>query len=213
MKWSLLELNKYKEEPLVFSETLHLKEELLQRDDTLLDVSPIKVEGLLAVNKSEYLLHYTIQVTVTVPSSRSLEPVALPMQITVDEVFMTKEQMDTRDERFAAEEIILLDKPTIDLDESVEDNILLSIPIQVLTEEEQNSQEMPSGNDWEVISEEAYLKVSRKQQNKQWILVWLNYQNYSAIMLKRKITARLEYIVYVNTRIFTRRWNNNGSTS
>ena len=135
------------------------------------------------------------------------------MQITVDEVFMTKEQMDTRDERFAAEEIILLDKPTIDLDESVEDNILLSIPIQVLTEEEQNSQEMPSGNDWEVISEEAYLKVSRKQQNKQWILVWLNYQNYSAIMLKRKITARLEYIVYVNTRIFTRRWNNNGSTS
>ena len=91
MKWSLLELNKYKEEPLVFSETLHLKEELLQRDDTLLDVSPIKVEGLLAVNKSEYLLHYTIQVTVTVPSSRSLEPVALPMQITVDEVFMTKE--------------------------------------------------------------------------------------------------------------------------
>ena len=146
MKWSLLELNKYKEEPLVFSETLHLKEELLQRDDTLLDVSPIKVEGLLAVNKSEYLLHYTIQVTVTVPSSRSLEPVALPMQITVDEVFMTKEQMDTRDERFAAEEIILLDKPTIDLDESVE----------------QNSQEMPSGNDWEVISEEAYLESKQK---------------------------------------------------
>ena len=34
--------------------------------------------SLLAVNKSEYLLHYTIQVTVTVPSSRSLEPVALP---------------------------------------------------------------------------------------------------------------------------------------
>lgn len=162
MKWSLLELNKYKEEPLVFSETLYLKEELLQRDDTLLDVSPIKVEGLLAVNKSEYLLHYTIQVTVTVPSSRSLEPVALPMQITVDEVFMTKEQMDTRDERFAAEEIILLDKPTIDLDESVEDNILLSIPIQVLTEEEQNSQEMPSGNDWEVISEEAYLESKQK---------------------------------------------------
>lgn len=162
IKWSLLELNKYKEEPLVFSETLHLKEELLQRDDTLLDVSPIKVEGLLAVNKSEYLLHYTIQVTVTVPSSRSLEPVALPMQITVDEVFMTKEQMDTRDERFAAEEIILLDKPTIDLDESVEDNILLSIPIQVLTEEEQNSQEMPSGNDWEVISEEAYLESKQK---------------------------------------------------
>lgn len=213
MKWSLLELNKYKEEPLVFSETLHLKEELLQRDDTLLDVSPIKVEGLLAVNKSEYLLHYTIQVTVTVPSSRSLEPVALPMQITVDEVFMTKEQMDTRDERFAAEEIILLDKPTIDLDESVEDNILLSIPIQVLTEEEQNSQEMPSGNDWEVISEEAYLESKQKAAEQTVILVWLNYQNYSAIMLKRKITARLEYIVYVNTRIFTRRWNNNGSTS
>ena len=65
------------------------------------------------------------------------------MQITVDEVFMTKEQMDTRDERFAAEEIILLDKPTIDLDESVETTFYCPFN-SVLTEEEQNSQEMPS---------------------------------------------------------------------
>lgn len=163
MKWSLLELNKYKEEPLMFSETLNLKETILKRDNTLLDVSPIEVNGLLSVNKSEYLLHYTIRVIVTVPSSRSLEPVELPMKIEVDEVFMTEEQLQYKDERLTEEEIILLEKPTIDLDESVEDNILLSIPIQVLTEEEQNSQEMPKGDDWEVVSEETYLANKQKE--------------------------------------------------
>jgi uncharacterized protein len=163
MKWSLLELNKYKEAPLVFSETLDLKLSLQKRDTTLLDVSPIQVEGLLSVNKTEYLLHYTMQVVVTVPSSRSLEPVELPLKMTVDEVFMTEEQLRSKDERLPEEEIILLEKPTIDLDESVADNILLSIPLQVLTEAEQNGQAMPKGDDWEVVSEETYLQQKQAQ--------------------------------------------------
>ncbi len=39
---------------------------------------------------------------------------------------------------------------------------VLSIPIQVLTEEEQNSQEMPSGNDWEVISRRRHVESKQK---------------------------------------------------
>ncbi|MGX7264181.1 YceD family protein [Enterococcus crotali] len=161
MKWSLLELNKYKDKPCEFSETLDLKASLMKRDSLILDVSPVKATGMLTVGKEEYLLHYRIDVIVTVPSSRSLTPVPLTLTIDVDEVFMTLEQYQQRDERLADEEIILLEKPTIDLDESVEDNILLSIPIQVLSEEEQVSQEMPKGNDWEVLSEDEY---ARKRQ-------------------------------------------------
>lgn len=166
MKWSLLELNKYKDNSLEFSETLELKSSLIKRDSMILDVSPVKVSGILIVGKEEYLIHYKIDVTVTVPSSRSLTPVPLNMMIDVDEVFMTKEQFEQRDERFSEEEVIILEKPTIDLAESVEDNILLSIPIQVFTEEEQESHVLPKGNDWEVLSEEDYLhqKEAKAQQ-------------------------------------------------
>lgn len=163
MKWSLLELNKYKDSPLEFTETLELKKSLIKRDNMILDVSPVKVSGLLIVGKDEYLIHYKIDVIVTVPSSRSLAPVPLKMVIDVDEVFMTKEQFDQRDERFSEEEVIILEKPTIDLDESVEDNILLSIPIQVLTEEEQESHDLPKGDDWEVLSEDDYLRQKEDQ--------------------------------------------------
>ncbi|MFQ7235077.1 MAG: YceD family protein, partial [Enterococcus hulanensis] len=56
------------------------------------------------------------------------------------------------------EEILVLDNDTIDLTDSIEDNILLAIPLQVFTEEEQNSSDLPKGNDWEVVSEEEYLQ-------------------------------------------------------
>lgn len=165
MKWSLLELNKYKDDPCEFSETLDLKASLMQRDVLILDVSPVSVNGSLTVGKDEYLVHYLIDVTVTVPSSRSLTPVPLPLRIEVDEVFMTLEQYQRKDERLADEEVIVLEKPTINLTESVEDNILLAIPLQVLSEEERLSNEMPKGSDWEVLSEENYLK--RKQEEAQ----------------------------------------------
>ena len=55
----------------------------------------------------------------------------------------------------------------IDLEESVIDNILLGIPMQVLSEEEQASAEMPSGNHWSVLTEEQYdvLQDEKKKAN------------------------------------------------
>ena len=156
MKWSLLELNKYKQEPLTFSETLDIKKSLMERDSQILDVGPVKVTGAIAAGKADYLLYYKLSTTLTLPSSRSLKPVAYELVLNVQELFMTEEQFANRDETVPEEEVIVLDKPTIDLLESVEDNILLGIPIQILTEAEKKSTEMPKGNDWEVLSEEDY---------------------------------------------------------
>lgn len=158
MKWSLLELNKYHETPLTFSETLDLKKELMKRDNQILDITPIEVSGLVTVSKSDYLIHYTLKATLTLPSSRSLDPVGLPLDLVVDEVFMTPEQLQMRTELISEEEVLLIEGQTIDLDESVADNILLAIPLQVLTKEEELSNQMPAGKDWEVISEEDYLQ-------------------------------------------------------
>lgn len=50
-----------------------------------------------------------MQTTLTVPSTRSLEPVELPMDFSVDEVFMTEEQFQSRDEQMSADEILLIE--------------------------------------------------------------------------------------------------------
>ena len=121
MKWSLLELRKYQETPLTFHETLDLKAALMKRDNLILDVAPVEVEGLVSVDKKGYIVHYTVQTTLTVPSTRSLEPVELPMDFSVDEVFMTEEQFQSRDEQMSADEILLIEGPLLNLAESIED--------------------------------------------------------------------------------------------
>ena len=121
MKWSIGELRRYKEEALNFSETIDVNDALTARDNEVLAVTPVTVEGILSVGKNEYILHYRLKTIVTVPSARSLEPVDLPLDLSVDEVFMTREQWSSM-------------------------------------EEELKSSDMPKGNDWEVISEEAYLQ-------------------------------------------------------
>lgn len=63
--------------------------------------------------------------------------------------------------------VLVLEEDYIDLEESAIDNILLTIPMQVLSEEEQNSDTMPSGNSWSVLTEEQYnaLQNKKKKEN------------------------------------------------
>lgn len=163
MKWSLLELKKYQETPLMFEETLDLKSQLIKRDGQIIDLSPVKVKGLMSVDKQGYLLHYQVETTMTLPSTRSLTPVAIPFDFSVDEHFMTPEQFQRRDEMIVEEEVLIVEGQTISLDESVADNLLLAIPLQVLTEEEKQGSAMPSGNDWAVLSEEDFANQKEAQ--------------------------------------------------
>jgi uncharacterized protein len=46
-----------------------------------------------------------------------------------------------------------MDSYTLDLRESIRDNILLNLPIQILTEEEEADDAFPEGDDWRVVSQ------------------------------------------------------------
>lgn len=162
MKWSLMELRKYQEQNIDFSEVLDLKKALLERDSTIIDLSLVKVDGFLRVEANDYLTHYHVETLITVPSTRSLEPVCLPLSFDVDEIFMTPEQFAKRDNLIPEEEILLLESQTLNLEESIIDNILLAIPMQVFTEEEKDT--YPVGNDWVVLSEDDYNKQKESAQ-------------------------------------------------
>ncbi|NLL33415.1 MAG: DUF177 domain-containing protein [Enterococcus cecorum] len=167
MKYSLLELRKYQEQTIELNETLDLKEAVLARDSQVIDLAPVQVSGFLEVKANEYFTHYHLTTVMTLPSSRSLEPVAVPLSVDVDELFMTPEQFKMKDDSIADEEVLILDTQTLDLEASFIDNLLLAIPLQVLSEEERQNDDLPSGNDWQVISEDEYLSQKQAESENQ----------------------------------------------
>lgn len=166
MKWSLNELQKYRSEPLIISDTVVLKESLMKRENELLDVSPVHLEGVLTVNDGEVLLHMVVSLDVTLPSARSLEPVLVPMKIGIDEVYIPGSAISGEHDKESDDETVIpIENDLIDLSEAVEDAVLLNLPLQVFTEKEKQEQNMPKGNDWEVISEEDYFSELTKKQS------------------------------------------------
>jgi uncharacterized protein len=165
MQWSVLELEKYLDDSLAFVENLDVKTDLMARNKDILDVSLVKVDGNLYVNKSKYILSYKVEATLTLPSTRSLKPVSLPMKFSVDETFMTQDQFDKRDELIEEDEILIIKEQTIDLDDSVKDNILLSIPFKVLSEEEKNDDNYPQSETWQAMSESQYEELQKEKQS------------------------------------------------
>lgn len=165
MKWSLLELNKYKDDVIEINEALDVEASLVARDKEILAVDPVKVKGVLSVSQSDYVLYLTLETVLTLPSTRSLTPVRLPLALEVTEVYMTPTQFESVKDKLADKEMVMiLENDTIDLVEVIEDHILLAIPLQVLTEEEKLSHESIKGNAWELMSEETYFERKEQQE-------------------------------------------------
>lgn len=166
MKWSVQELNKFKDEGLTINEVIDLQESLKARDTDVLAVSPVHVTGHLTVNSTEYIACLKVKCTVTLPSTRSLTPVEVPISFDIDEVYMTPTQFASREPGEDDDLIMVLEKDLIDLSEAVEDYVLLNIPLQILTEEEEEQDTMPEGQDWEVISEEEFQRRKEASEDK-----------------------------------------------
>ncbi|CAM3098794.1 DUF177 domain-containing protein [Lactococcus hircilactis] len=154
MKWSLNEISKKKK--IDFELTLDLSAALKARAKEIIDVKEISAIGQVSYDDQIYLLDYQIHTTLILPSSRSLKPVEYPIALVVNEAF-AKPDGNLMTEALMEEELIIpLEKDGIDLDESIEDNILLEIPLQVLAKDEQEEEKLPAGQFWSVMSEETY---------------------------------------------------------
>lgn len=166
MKWPLKELQEHRGEPHYFSRTIDRKSSLMQRNNEILAVSPIKAEGFLLYENHSVLANFRIDLTITLPSSRSLEPVDVPMQIAIEEVYTENESLYLEQDN-PVEVVLPLEGDEVDLVPAIEDNILLNLPLQVYTPEELESDEMPSGADWEVVSEETFARKRQEEKSDQ----------------------------------------------
>lgn len=165
VKISLKQLENSQGMPVYFEEEMQVEDNLKSRDDTILEVSPALAKGFLVYQNETVIAQFTCAVDITLPSSRSLEPVVVPLSIEIVERYIPKGT--SFEEQELTEIVIPLETDWIDLQPAVEDHILLSIPLQVLSPEELSEDRMPSGQDWEVISQdELSLRrtVAKEQQ-------------------------------------------------
>ena len=165
VKISLKQLENSQGMPVYFEEEMQVEDNLKSRDDTILEVSPALAKGFLVYQNKTVIAQFTCAVDITLPSSRSLEPVVVPLSIEIVERYIPKGT--SFEEQELTEIVIPLETDWIDLQPAVEDHILLSIPLQVLSPEELSEDRMPSGQDWEVISQdELSLRrtVAKEQQ-------------------------------------------------
>ena len=154
-------------EGLAFDQELDLLKDLQKRNPEILDLKNVTATGRVAYDTGLYVLDYQLNYTIVLASSRSMEPVELQESYPVTEVFAEDVQSDADIEALEEDLILPIEGGKIDLSESVADNILLNIPLKVLTPEEEAGEGFIEGNDWKILSEEEYQEAQalKKEEN------------------------------------------------
>ncbi|RLU31529.1 YceD family protein [Streptococcus iniae] len=157
---------KKRKEVLHFDQDLDIKETLLARNSEIIDIKHVKAVGTASYDSGLFLLDYHLTYTLTLPSSRSMKAVDLEESQFVQEIFIEEGSVSEKKELVDDNLLLILTGDAIDLEESAIDNILLSIPLQVLTDDEKMSDSLPTGNDWAVMTEEQYqaMKADKKEE-------------------------------------------------
>ena len=152
---------------LQFDQDFDLAQELKERNREVLDIQKIVARGRAQYENGLYFLDYTLTYKIILASSRSMAPVDREESYTVHEVFASVEDGSVQKDLLEDDLVLPFEGDSIDLAASVADNILLHIPLKVLTPEEEAGASMPTGNDWQVLTEEDYQKqqVEKKEAN------------------------------------------------
>ena len=152
---------------LQFDQEFDLAQELQERNREVLDIQKIVVRGQAQYENGLYFLDYTLTYKIILASSRSMAPVDREEAYMVHEVFASVEDGSVQKDLLEDDLVLPFEGDTIDLAASVADNILLHIPLKVLTPEEEAGASMPTGNDWQVLTEEDYQKqqMEKKEAN------------------------------------------------
>lgn len=159
----LVDIQKHPE-GLSFEQTLDVATELKERSADILAVSPIEARGSVRFEAGFYFLDYQMTYTITLASSRSLEPVERKESYVVNEIFVADESVLKDKDLVDADLVLVVEDELIQLTESVMDNILLNIPLKILTPEEERGQGLPSGQHWTVMTEASYQEATQEKK-------------------------------------------------
>ena len=164
MKWSIVQLQNFRDQYFEFNETVDLNKSLSERDSDIRAVSPVHVSGTVNVDSQKASFHLKIRTTLTLPCSRTLVDVQYPMEIESIEAFILKPFAGEIDED--SESYHEVENGLINLYPVTEELILLHIPIQVFSEQALKDDSLQSGNGWQVLTEEK-LQLLKQEEEKE----------------------------------------------
>jgi|RhiMetdeSRZDD1v2_1073273.scaffolds.fasta_scaffold581382_2 DUF177 domain-containing protein len=147
MKWTLIQLQKYRNKEFPIDETVNA-DEIMEIDQTIRSVSPIHVTGRADIDSAKVTFHLTIKGHLILPCSRTLVDVNYPIHVDTTETFLLNGFSHESED-----EVHQVNGDVIDLMPIIHEILLLEVPMQVFCEESTEEGAPQSGNDWEVIHE------------------------------------------------------------
>lgn len=110
---------------------LEINEEKLYDGSEYIDLlEPIKLDGTLSKLGDILTLNGTIHTVLELTCSRCVEKFSYPIDMTI------KEKLTTNDKENKDDDLIFINSDTIDITEIIENNIILTLPIQRLCKED-----------------------------------------------------------------------------
>ncbi|MFK9092312.1 YceD family protein [Bacillus salipaludis] len=153
MKWTLSQLQKYRNKEFLVDEMV-LVDEIKQDDPTIRDVSPMHITGRGDIDSTKVTFHLKIEGHLILPCSRTLVDVKLPINVETTETFLLQGSVYETEE-----EVYQVKGDVIDVLPVIREILLLEVPMQVFCEDVESEDAAPmSGKDWEVVAEEARSK-------------------------------------------------------
>jgi len=150
LKWTLSQLQKYRNKDFMIDETIRV-DEIKQDDPTIREVSPIHVTGRGDIDSTKVTFHLKIEGHLILPCSRTLVDVKLPINVETTETFLLQgSEYETEEEAYQVKGDV------IDVMPIIREILLLEVPMQVFCEDVNSEEAAPqSGKDWEVLHEKA----------------------------------------------------------
>ncbi|KRN32536.1 YceD family protein [Weissella halotolerans] len=160
LKWPLANLKKIPASGMRVQETVDLSALLADRfADRVISMEPVTVDVIIEADEAGRISAVgSADTVVTLPSSRSLTPVALPIHNEIDEWFVDNEEQLAR---FDQQVNVSLVEKTVDLGTALLESLMLALPTRVLTPDEAASSKLPQGTDWAVTTEETAAQQSK----------------------------------------------------
>ncbi|MBU8877704.1 DUF177 domain-containing protein [Bacillus sp. FJAT-29790] len=148
MKWTLSQLQKYRNKEMLIDEIVHV-DEIKKTDPTIRDASPMRITGRADIDSTKVTFHLKIKGHLILPCSRTLVDVNFPVNVETTETFLLK-GLDYETE----EEVHQVKGDLIDLMPVIHEILLLEVPMQVFCEDSSEEGAPQFGKDWEVIHEQ-----------------------------------------------------------
>lgn len=159
MKWSIHQLQKYRQGAMPLDEAVNL-ESVKKRNPEIRDIKPVHVTGSCVIGSKKLTCHFHLEGVMTLPCSRTWEDVDYPFSIETDE-------------QFSWDETVLLTDDTIhpvigevvDPTPVFEELILLEVPLQIISEKAEGMTSA-EGKGWSYTTDEEYEALQLEEKKK-----------------------------------------------